>query len=147
VPLAPGDAVAARMFGIEIDGVTIAQFREIQGISNAIGVIEHRENTPDGVQVIRKMPGNRVSTDITLRRGKSGDRALWEWFKQVQDGDVAGARRNGSIILFDFERGEVARYNFLNGWPQTLRITNLAAPGNEVLIEECIITHEGVELR
>ena len=144
--LASGDVLVARLFGLEIDGVTIAQFREIQGISNTIGVIEHRENTPDGIQVLRKLPGNRGSTDITLRRGKSGDRELWNWFLQAQDGDIAGARRNGSIILFDFERGEVARYNFLNGWPQTLRITNLASPGNEVLFEECIITHEGVEL-
>lgn len=144
--LASGDVLVARLFGLEIDGVTIAQFREIQGISNTIGVIEHRENTPDGIQVLRKLPGNRGSTDITLRRGKSGDRELWNWFRQAQDGDIAGARRNGSIILFDFERGEVARYNFLNGWPQTLRITNLASPGNEVLFEECIITHEGVEL-
>lgn len=144
--LAAGDAVATNLFGIEIDGVSIAQFREVQGLANTIQPIELRENTPSGVQVRRKMPGQASAGDITLRRGKTGDKALWQWFKQVQDGDVQGARRNGSVILFDYQRGEVARYNFLNGWPAKLSITNLAAPGNDIVVEECVITHEGLEL-
>jgi len=144
MPLATGDAVANNLFGVEIDGVTIAQFREVVGIQSTVQVIEHRENTKDGVHVIRKLPGNRASGDITLRRGKTADGGLWKWFKQVQDGDIDGARRNGSIVLFDFERGEVGRFNFTNGWPQKLSVASLAAVGNEVLIEECIITHEGL---
>jgi phage tail-like protein len=146
MPLASGDVVATRQFGIEIDGVQIAQFREVAGIANTITPIELRENTPAGAQVLKKLPGNQASGDITLRRGKSADRALWDWFKQIKDGDVAGARRNGSIILYDYEQGEVARYNFVNGWPSRLAITQLSAPGNDVVIEECVITHEGLEL-
>lgn len=144
--LASGDVVATRLFGIEIDGVNIAQFREVAGVTNAIQVIEHRENTPGGVQVLKKLPGNQSAGDITLKRGKSADKALWEWFKQVRDGDVAGARRNGSIILYDYEHGEVARYNFVNGWPSKLSITNLGTQANDVVVEECVISHEGLEL-
>ncbi len=144
--LAPGDPVASRIFGIEIDGVNIAQFRDVQGISNTIQVIEIRENNKSGQQVIRKVPGNTSSGDITLKRGKTGDRSLWEWFKQVRDGDVQGARRNGSVILYDYQHGEVARYNFRNGWPSKLDISALSAPGNDTVIEECVICHEGVEL-
>lgn len=144
--LASGDVVATRLFGIEIDGVQIAQFREVAGVANTISVIEHRENKPGGVQVLKKLPGNASAGDITLRRGKTSDKALWAWFKQVRDGDVAGARRNGSVILYDYEHGEVARYNFVNGWPSRLSITNLASPGNDVVIEECVISHEGLDL-
>jgi phage tail-like protein len=140
------DPVATRLFGIEIDGVNIAQFRDVSGASMTIGVIEFRENTPSGTQVIRKLPGQQTAGDITLRRGKTADRALWEWHKQVRDDDVAGARRNGSIILFDFQRGEVARYNFVNGWPSKLSITNLTSPGTDVVIEECIISCESIEM-
>ncbi len=146
MPLAAGDPVASRLFGIEIDGVSIAQFRDVQGISNTITSFEHRENTRDGTQVYRRLPGNATSGDIILRRGKSADRSLWEWFKQARDGDVQGARRNGSIVLYDYERGEVARYNFRNGWPTRLNITNLSAPGNDAVIEECTIVHEGLEM-
>ena len=144
--LASGDVVATRLFGIEIDGVQIAQFREVAGVANTIQIIEHRENNKEGVQTLKKLPGNQSSGDITLRRGKTGDKALWEWFKQVRDGDVAGARRHGSVILYDYEHGEVARYNFVNGWPSKLSITNLGAQQNDVVIEECVITHEGLEL-
>jgi phage tail-like protein len=144
--LAQGDPVATRLFGIEIDGVTIAQFREVTGIANTIAVIEHRENTPKGEPVLRKLPGNASAGDITLRRGKTADKGMWQWFKQVRDGDIAGARRNGSVILYDYERGEVARYNFRNGWPSKLNITNLAAPGTDVVIEECVISHEGLDM-
>jgi phage tail-like protein len=144
--LAPGDPVASRIFGIEIDGVNIAQFRDVQGVSNTISVIEVRENKPNGQQVIRKVPGNSSSGDLTLKRGKTADRALWEWFKQVRDGDVQGARRNGSVILYDYQRGEVARYNFTNGWPSKLDISSLSAPGNDTVVEECVISHEGIEL-
>lgn len=145
--LSTGDPVATRLFGIEIDGVTIAQFKEVTGITTMIQVIDHRENTQGGMPIQRKLPGNSSGGDITLKRGKSSDRSLWMWFKQVRDGDIAGARRNGSIILYDYERGEVARYNFSNGWPSKLSISNLSAPGTDVVIEECVIVHEGFDMR
>ena len=144
--LASGDVVATRLFGIEIDGVQIAQFREVGGVANTISVIEHRENTPGGIQVLKKLPGNAASGDITLRRGKTADKALWDWYKQARDGDVAAARRNGSVILYDYEHGELSRYNFVNGWPARLSITSLVSQGNDVVIEECVITHEGLEV-
>lgn len=144
--LAQGDPVATRLFGIEIDGVNIAQFQEVGGITNTIQPIEHRENTPGGQQVIKKLPGNVSSGDITLKRGKSADRTLWQWFRQVRDGDIAGARRNGSVILYDYERGEVSRYNFRNGWPSRLNISTLSAPGQSAVIEECVISHEGLDM-
>ncbi len=55
MPLQTGDSVVSRSFGIEIDGVNIAQFRDVQGISNKIAVIEIRENKPNGQQVRRKI--------------------------------------------------------------------------------------------
>jgi len=144
--MASQDPVATRLFGIEIDGVNIAQFRDVSGASMTIGVIELRQNTPNGQQVVRKFPGQATAGDITLRRGKTADRALWEWHKQVRDGDITGARRNGSIILFDYQRGEVARYNFHAGWPSKLSITNLTSPGTDLVIEECVISCESIEM-
>ncbi len=45
--------VAAIRFGISIDGVEIASFSELQGISTEIDVIELNESTDDGVRVIQ----------------------------------------------------------------------------------------------
>ena len=35
-------------FAVEIDGVAIAQFSEVSGITSELDVIELKENTPDG---------------------------------------------------------------------------------------------------
>lgn len=146
MPLQPGDSVRSRSFGIEIDGVNIAQFRDVQGISNKIAVIEIRENKPNGQQVIRKVPGNSSSGDITLKRGTTADRSLWNWFKEALDGNIQNARKNGSVTLYDYQHGEVRRYNFTNGWCSALNISALSSPGNDIVIEECVISHEGIEL-
>jgi phage tail-like protein len=146
MPLAEGDALAGYLWQVEIDGVSVAQFKELSGIANEIQVIEHRENKPGGVSVLKKLPGLASSGNITLRKGKTADASLWQWQKQVQDGDIVGARKNGSIVLYDYERGEVARYNFVNGWPSRVSIGSLQAGSNDVVLEECTIVHEGLSV-
>jgi phage tail-like protein len=139
-----GDALAGYTFGIEIDGVTIAQFREVGGISAEIQVIELRENKVGGLPTMKKLPGAKKYGDLTLKRGRTDNKALWDWMKQVQDGNIEGARKNGSVVLFDYQRGETSRFNFTNGWPSKVSLGSLQAGGNDVLVEECTITHEGI---
>jgi phage tail-like protein len=138
------DALAGYSFSVEIDGVSIAQFREISGISAEIQVIEHRENKVGGLPLMKKLPGAKKYTDMTLKRGRTDNKALWEWIKQVQDGNIDEARKHGSVVLFDYKHGEVSRFNFTNGWPSKVSLGALQAGGNDVLIEECVITHEGI---
>ena len=138
------DAVAGYSFHVEIDGVTIAQFKEVSGLSTEIQVIEHRENKVGGIPVIKKLPGALKWGDISLKRGRTTDNSLWLWIKQVQDGDIDGARKNGSIVLFDYSRGELARFNLINAWPSKVSLGSLQAGSNDVLVEECSIAHEGV---
>jgi phage tail-like protein len=140
------DALAGYSFQIEITGVVIAQFKEVSGLSAEIQVIEHRENKPKGIPVIKKLPGAKKWGDIVLKRGKTNSKDLWTWIKQVQDGDIDGARKHGSIVLYDYKRGEVALYNFINGWPSKVSIGSLQAAGNDILLEECTIAHEGLEV-
>jgi phage tail-like protein len=142
--MAGEDALAAYSFQVDIDGVTIAQFKEVSGLSSEIQVIEQRETAKGGIPVIKKLPGSHKWGDITLKRGKTKDNSLWQWMKTAQDGDIDAARRNGSIVLFDYKRGEVARFNFVNGWPSKVSFGSFSAGGNEVQLEECVITHEGV---
>ena len=144
--LPEGDAVAGHLWQVEIDGVSIAQFKELSGIATEIQVIEHRENKAGGVQVVKKLPGLVSSGNITLKKGKTDDKSLWQWLKQVQDGDIEHARRNGSVVLYDYAHGEIARYNFVAGWPAKMSLGTLQAGGNDVLVEECVIAHDGLSL-
>jgi phage tail-like protein len=144
MPLDTGDVVAGYSFQVEIDGVTLAQFKEVGGITSEIQVIEHRENTKGGLPVMKKLPGMKKAGDITLKRGRTDDKALWDWHKKVQDGDIKGARKNGSIVLYDYAHGELSRWNFTAGWPSKVNLGQLQAQGNDVLVEECTIVHEGI---
>lgn len=142
LPGLPTDALAGYHFSIEIDGVTIAQFQEVSGIASEIDVIELKQNTADGKYVIHKLPGNRKPPSITLKRGKSASKDLWDWHEKIYQGNVSGARKNGSIVLYAYDHSEVGRYNFVNAWPSKISTSSLKAGANEVLTEEVTLVCE-----
>ena len=128
-------------FLVEIDGVTVAGFSECSGLGAETDVIEYRDGSDK--QGIRKLPGLQRYPSIVLKRGITGDKSFWQWWKSARDGQVD--RRNGSIVLLDADRTEVARWNFLNGWPRKWEGPALNAKGNLVAIETVEIVHEGLE--
>ena len=145
LPSLPNDALASYHFAIEIDGVEIAQFSELSGITSEIDVIELKENSKDGKPLLKKLPGMRKAPTITLKRAKNSSKALWDWHYSMYQGKVATARKNGSIILNDYEGGEITRYNFTNGWVSKVTMGTLKAGSNEVLMEEISIVCEELE--
>lgn len=140
------DPVSNYNFSVEIDGQTIAQFQAAEGISIEISVIEHKENKTGGLPVMKKLPGHVQFADIVLKRGRVSENNFWDWIKQVQDGDVDGARKNGSITINDYMRAEVGRFNFEMGWPSKVELGNFDASADEVLLETVTITHEGLKV-
>lgn len=139
------DAIAARNFAIEVDGTTIAQFTELSGMTSEMDVTELKENAADGKLVIKKIPGAHKPPTITLKRAKNVSMELYKWHKAALDGKINDARKNGSIILYDFENGEIARWNFINAWPSKLTTGSLKAGSNDVVTEEATIVMEGFE--
>ena len=145
LPNLPTDALASYKFFVEIDKTEIAQFSELSGISSELDVIELKENTADGKPIIHKLPGAQKPPTITLKRAKNSSKDLWDWHNAMIEGKVSDARRNGSIVLKDFENAEVARYNFENAWVSKISAGTLKAGANEVLMEEVSIVCERVE--
>ena len=139
------DAFAARNFSIEVDGTTIAQFTEIGGLTSEMDVTELKENGPDGKLIIKKIPGAHKPPTLTLKRAKNVSMDLYKWHKAAMEGDVKGARKNGSVILYDYQAGEIARWNFVNAWPSKLTTGNLKAGSNDVVTEEATLVMEGFE--
>ncbi|MGQ0519561.1 MAG: phage tail protein [Actinomycetota bacterium] len=134
--------IAGYSYHVEISGVTMAQFKSAEGLGIKIGVIEHRENKLTGLPVLKKLPGHVQYSDITLKRGKVNDKVFWDWIKQVADGDIDGARKEGSVVLFDYAHGEVGRFDFEGAWPSDVNVGALDAAGDEVLLESLTITIE-----
>ena len=145
LPGLPTDALASYHFSIEIDGVTVAQFQEVSGLTTEIDVIELKENTRDGKYIVHKLPGNRKPPTITLKRAKSQSMDIMNWHQQIYNGNVAGARKNGSVVLYSYDHTEVGRYNFINAWPSKVSMSTLKSSGNEILMEEVTIVCEELE--
>lgn len=138
------DLLTTFSFHVELDGVDIGSFKEASGVDSETEVIEYKEASKDGVMIIRKIPGALKWSDIALKRRIDASTALWEWRKQVEEGDIDGARRNGSIVLYDSTHTEVARWNFEAGWPSKWKGADLNATENAAAEEEITIAHEGM---
>jgi phage tail-like protein len=142
LPGLPTDALAGYHFSIEIDGVTIAQFQEVSGIASEIAVIDLQQNMKDGKFLIHKLPGNRKPPTITLKRGKNASKDIWDWHEKIYQGKVTDARKNGSVVLYNYDHSEVGRYTFVNAWPSKVSMSALKAGSNEVLMEEVTLVCE-----
>lgn len=128
-------------FIVEIDGIAQAGFLECSGLESETEIIDYREGTDSNT--IRQLPGLTVCKNIVLKRGLTDSRELSNWRKGVVSGDLE--RKDGSIILLDDKRHEVARWRFTAGWPSKWTGPELNALGSDVAIEELEICHEGLE--
>lgn len=139
------EVVGALRWYLEIDSITEGIFREVTGLDSESEVIEHRVAGKSGNMVIHKIPGALKFSNIVLRRGVTDDTKLHDWRKKIEDGQVEGNRKNGTVTLFSPSGQAVAKYSFRNGWPCKLKGPALDAGKNEIAIEEMEICHEGLE--
>lgn len=129
-------------FAVDIQGVITGFFTECSGLGSEHEMIEHKIVTEKGQEIVKKIPGRMKWEDITLKRGITSSMDIWDWRKQVEDGDVESARRDGSIIMFDQQLSEVARWNFERAWPLKVTGPSPKTDSNEIGVEELVITHE-----
>jgi phage tail-like protein len=130
-------------FRLEIDEVAIAGFSEVELPEGRIEVVAYREGT-DRTSAARLLPGRVEYGPVVLRRGFTGDSALFQWWRDVVGGNVE--RRNVAVILQDEQRNDVARWVLRRAWPTKWEGPSLRALGNEVTIETLELVHEGIEL-
>jgi len=144
--MAPGarhDPTPAFNFLVEIDGIVTAGFSECSGLSSETEVIEYREGN-ERVLGVRKLPGLTRYGNVTLRRGITTNRDLWDWRQTVIDGQVS--RRTVAITLLDESATPVMRWSLREAWIAKIEGPHLRARGNEVAIESIELAHEGLRL-
>jgi len=132
-------------FAIEMQGVVTGFFTECGGLGSEHEVIEHKVVTEKGNEVVMKIPGRLKWENITLKRGITKNMDIWKWRKEVESGNVDTARRDGSVIMFDQQLTEVARWNFLRAWPVKVTGPQPKSDSNEIGVEELTIAHEYIE--
>ena len=138
------DPLVSFHFAVDIQGVVQGFFTECSGLGSETEIVEHKV-VKDGVEVVMKIPGRLKWENIVMKRGITSNMDIWTWRKQVETGDVGGARRDGSIVMFDQTLSEVARWNFIRGWPSKVTGPSVKSDSNEIGVEELTITHEYIE--
>ena len=139
------DGLISSFFSLSIDGKLTGAFREVTNLGSENQVVEDKSRTGEGKYVIKKIPGTLKWNDITLKQGMTDNMDMWKWRKLVEEGKVSEARANGSIVMYDTEGKPVARWNIVNCWPSKLSGPAGKADGNEVAVQELVLTHEGYE--
>ena len=138
------DLLASFNFYVEVDGLTLAAFQEVSGISTEHEVITHDIVNDQGQQVSRKIQGRRLNGELTLKRGIAADtKDWWDWLNDVTNGKLE--RKNGSIVVLDHDKNEKLRYNFVGAWPSKVTVNGLLSTGSDVPVEEIVLQHEGLE--
>jgi len=130
-------------FYLEIGGILVGEFLECGGL-----VIEREvhEITEGGVNdYVHKRPGKLKLTNITLKRGLTYDRELWNWCRRgMYDGMVT--RKNLSIIIGNSEYLKVKQWDVFGAFPVKWELVSLNASTMEIAWEQIELAHNGFAL-
>ncbi len=138
------DPFRAFNFIVEINGVPRGGFSEVSGLTADGDAVDYREGT-DGAGGVRKLPGLRKNGTITLKRGMTTDKTLWQLYAKVLNGD-ADIRRTVTVILLNERREAALTWVAENAWVNKIEGPALKANGNEVAMESVEFVHEGLTL-
>jgi len=139
------DPLVGFNFGLELQGTITGYFTECSGVGSESEVIEHKVVNDKGMEIVQKIPGRLKWQDVTVKRGITQDMQIWDWRELVEKGQMDQARKPCSIVMFDRNYEEVARWNFENAWPSKVSGPSVKSDSNEIGVEEVTLVHEGMD--
>lgn len=107
-------------FLVEIDDISVAGFQKCSALEAEVAKIEQSEG---GSLIPNKSPGRVTFSDITLERGATDDRELYDWWLQVVDAaaqlglDEPDFKRNLDIVQLSRSGAELRRWRVEGAWP------------------------------
>jgi phage tail-like protein len=136
-------------FGIEIDGIAHSGFSTCSELSVEVAKVEYWEG---GRLIPHKSPGRMTFADVTLERGATRDRDLYDWLNEVVQvasglGLVANKyKRNLDIVQQDRDGSTMLRRSLYGAWPIKFVAGAWDASSDEALIESVTLTYDYWEL-
>jgi phage tail-like protein len=115
-------------------------FQVVEGLSVSIDEIDYRVGGEKSSGV-RKLPGLRRYSNVTLKRGLLTDTRLWDWI----DTDPPD-KRTVVITLLDEQRVPHVRFVLRQAWPRKWTGPDLNANASDVAMESLELAHEGLEV-
>jgi len=137
------DPEGAFIFGLEIDGTEVAQFKECSGLKSSTAIVEIEEGGQN--HRVHKMPGQSRWENISLKYGTTSDTSLLAWRNEILNDEFSKEkRRNGAVVMYNLQMQEVRRFDFINAWPVSWEGPALNADGADLAIETIVIAHHGI---
>ncbi len=128
-------------FHVEIEGLIVAGFSEASGLQVETESEDYQEG---GVNDhVHKLPKISKQSNISLKRGITDSDVLWNWHQDVVNGKIK--RKNGRIILFDFQGNEKWRWTFEEAFPVRWSGPDFRADGSVVAVESLELVHHGIK--
>lgn len=98
--------------------------------------------TKEGMSIALQTPGANSFTPIIIERGMTADTWFEDWAELVKTGNIGEARRDISIILYDYALDEVAHWYFVGCWPSAYT-SWFDANTTSMPMESLTLVHEG----
>ena len=129
----------------DVDPATVvAGFSEVSGLAVEIDMIEYRAGNAKS-PTPTKIPGLARYPDVTLKRGIIGSLALWEWIELTRLGSPEAAR-DVVIQLLGDDHEPVMSWLLSRARPVRHASGPLLGDGDDVAIEELVLSHEGLRI-
>jgi len=127
---------------VEIDGLAVAHFQSVGGLSHEIEVLTYQEG---GVNDrFHKLPAQGSYQNIVLKTGYINTHAVEDWHVAFTRTPEKVGRKNGRIVLLGDHGQELARWNFTRAWPVKWEGPELDGGATEIAVESVEIAHEGL---
>jgi phage tail-like protein len=136
-------------FVVEIDDIAYAGFQKCSELSVEVAKIEHYEG---GSLIADKSPGRLTFSDVTLDRGATQDRDLFDW---LQDVAIVSSglglvdpfyKRNLDIVQQDRDGTTLRRWSLARAWPTKFVAGEWDNDADENLVESITLTFDYFEL-
>jgi phage tail-like protein len=127
------DPLSAAKYSLVVDGVEIAAFNELGGVTSSIKLPR-----ADG------KAAQLETLSIVLKRGLSKQQELSAWH-QAATTQLTGYRKNVFIIFYNTDGSPVAKFWLANAWPAEYHLSTLKAGSSEIIYETVTLTGSSFE--
>ena len=136
-------------FVVEVNGVASAAFQNCSELSVEIAKVEYHEG---GVLIPDKTPGRMTFSDVTLERGATQDRDLYDWLVQTSNAAAnygvvePNYKRMLDIVQKERDNSILRRWRLHGCWPQKFMAGEWDNEADENTIESVTLTYDFFEL-
>ena len=136
-------------FIVEIDDVGHAGFQKCSELSVEVANVQYFEG---GSLIPNKSPGRLTFSDVTLERGATQDRDLFDWFQDVAIASSGlgfpdqAYKRNLDIVQQDRDGVTLWRWTLVRAWPVKFVAGEWDNESDENVIESVTLTYDFFEL-